>query len=90
MGSIRKFIWRIIWLFSFCTLGITVMFKDGSVIKLESIWGEGEPVKQIEPEVGSIELDANSGKLNVCPDGLKDKVKLGCSPSTSVEYWDVR
>ena len=66
------------------------MFKDGSVIKLESIWGEVEPVKQIEPEVGSIELDANSGKLNVCPDGLKDKVKLGCSPSTSVEYWDVR
>ena len=66
------------------------MFKDGSVIKLESIWGEGEPGKQIEPEVGSIELDVNSGKLNVCPDGLKDKVKLGCSPSTSVEYWDVR
>ena len=66
------------------------MFKDGSVIKLESIWGEVEPVKQIEPEVGSIELDVNSGKLNVCPDGLKDKVKLGCSPSTSVEYWDVR
>jgi len=66
------------------------MFKDGSVIKLESIWGEVEPVKQIEPEVGSIELDVNSGKLNVCPDGFKDRVKLGCSPSTSVEYWDVR
>ena len=68
------------------------MFKDGSVIKLESIWGEVEvePVKQIEPEVGSIELDVNSGKLNVCHDGLKDRVKLGCSPSTSVEYWDVR
>ena len=40
MGSIRKFIWRIIWLFSFCTLGITVIYKDGVVIKLESIWGE--------------------------------------------------
>ncbi len=42
MGSIRKFIWRIIWLFSFCTLGITVIYKDGVVIKLESIWGEVE------------------------------------------------
>jgi len=92
MGEIRRFIWKCIWVCSFCTLEITVMFKDGSVIKLESIWGEVEvePVKQIEPEVGSIELDVNSGKLNVCPDGLKDKVKLGCSPSTSVEYWDVR
>jgi len=40
MGSIRKFTWRIIWLFSFCTLGITVIYKDGVVIKLESIWGE--------------------------------------------------
>lgn len=88
MGEIRRFIWKCIWVCSFCTLEITVMFKDGSVIKLESIWGEVG--KQIEPEVGSIELDVNSGKLNVCPDGLKDKVKLGCSPSTSVEYWDVR
>ena len=42
MGSIRKFTWRIIWLFSFCTLGITVIYKDGVVIKLESIWGEVE------------------------------------------------
>ena len=90
MGEIRRFIWKCIWVCSFCTLEITVMFKDRSVIKLESIWGEGEPVKQTEPEVGSIELDVNSGKLNVFPDGLKDKVKLGCSPSTSVEYWDVR
>ena len=44
MGSIRKFIWRIIWLFSFCTLGITVIYKDGVVIKLESIWGEVAPL----------------------------------------------
>ena len=67
------------------------MFKDGSVIKLESIWGEGiEPVEPIEPEVGSSELDVGAGEFNVCPDGFKDRVKLGCSPSTSVEYWDVR
>ena len=78
MGSIRRFIWKCIWVCSFRTLEITVIYKDGVVIKLESIWGE-----VTEPDVGCCEL-------NVCPNGLKDKVKLGCSPSTKVEYWDVR
>ena len=78
MGSIRRFIWKCIWVCSFRTLEITVIYKDGVVIKLESIWGEGG-----EPDVSSCEL-------NVCPNDLKDKVKLGCSPSTKVEYWDVR
>ena len=40
MGLIRKFIWKFIWVCSFCTLQITVIYKDGVVIKLESIWGE--------------------------------------------------
>ena len=85
MGSIRRFIWKCIWVCSFRTLGITVIYKDGVVIKLESIWGEGG-----EPDVGSSKLDVGCCELNVCPNGLKDKVKLGCSPSTKVEYWDVR
>ena len=77
MGSIRRFIWKCIWVCSFCTLGITVIYKDGVVIRLDSIWGEGEgEVEGDEPDVG--------------PNGLKDKVKLGCSPSTKVEYWDCR
>ena len=71
MGSIRRFIWKCIWVCSFCTLGITVIYKDGVVIRLDSIWGEVD-----EPDVG--------------PNGLKDKYKLGCSPSTKVEYWDCR
>jgi hypothetical protein len=72
MGSIRRLIWKVIWVCSFCTLQITIIYKDGVVIKLESIWGEGE--------------------VEVKPDevALKDRVKLGVSPSTKVEYWDVR
>ena len=57
---------------SFCTLQITIIYKDGVVIKLESIWGE------VEGEVKPDEV------------ALKDRVKLGVSPSTKVEYWDVR
>ena len=74
MGSIRRLIWKVIWVCSFCTLQITIIYKDGVVIKLESIWGEGE------------------GEVEVKPDevALKDRVKLGVSPSTKVEYWDVR
>ena len=74
MGSIRRFIWKCIWVCSFCTLGITVIYKDGVVIKLESIWGEveGEVDKEVEDEK------------------FKDRVKLGLSPSTKVEYWDCR
>jgi hypothetical protein len=44
MGSIRRVIWKCIWVCSFCTLGITVIYKDGVVIKLESIWGEVAPL----------------------------------------------
>jgi hypothetical protein len=65
---------------SFCTLGITVIYKDGVVIRLDSIWGE---VEVDEPDV-------SLSKPDVGPNGLKDKVKLGCSPSTKVEYWDCR
>jgi len=83
---IWKCIWKVVWVCSFCTLQITIIHKNG-VIKLDSIWGVGGPV---EPEVGSSELDAGSGGLNVGPSDLKDRVKLGCSPSTSVEYWDMR
>ena len=79
-------LWDCIWVLSLCTLQITIIHKNG-VIKLDSIWGVGGPV---EPEVGSSELDAGSGELNVGPNDLKDRVKLGCSPSTSVEYWDAR
>ena len=82
MGSIRRFIWKCIWVCSFCTLGITVIYKDGVVIRLDSIWGEGEGEGD-EPDVGL-------SKPDVGPNGLKDKVKLGCSPSTKVEYWDCR
>jgi hypothetical protein len=77
-GNVRKFIWKAIWLCSLGTLQITVIYKDGVVIKLDPIWCEVD-----EPDVGSSELD-------VGPNGLKDKVKLGCSPSTDVEYWDAR
>lgn len=89
--SVRTFIWDCIWMCSLCTLQITIIHKDGFVIKLDSIWGVGvDPIEHIEPEVGSMELDVGSGELNVGPNDLKDKVKLGCSPSTKVEYWDVR
>jgi hypothetical protein len=76
MGSIRRLIWKVIWVCSFCTLQITIIYKDGVVIKLESIWGE-------------VEVE---GEVEVKPDevALKDRVKLGVSPSTKVEYWDVR
>ena len=83
MGSIRKFIWRIIWLFSFCTLGITVIYKDGVVIKLESIWGEGEVNEEVEDKFKELEPESDETKF-------KDSVKLGLSPSTKVEYWDCR
>ena len=76
MGSIRRLIWKVIWVCSFCTLQITIIYKDGVVIKLESIWGEGEV--EVEGEVKPDEV------------ALKDRVKLGVSPSTKVEYWDVR
>jgi hypothetical protein len=80
MGSIRRLIWKVIWVCSFCTLQITIIYKDGVVIKLESIWGEVEGEVEVEVEV------------EVKPDevALKDRVKLGVSPSTKVEYWDVR
>ena len=77
MGSIRRFIWKCIWVCSFCTLGITVIYKDGVVIKLESIWGEGEGEGE--------ELKTQSDETK-----FKDPVKLGLSPSTKVEYWDCR
>ena len=44
------------------------------MIKLESIWGEGEVEVEVKPDEVA----------------LKDRVKLGVSPSTKVEYWDVR
>ena len=69
--ELRRRFWKFIWMCSFCTLGITVIYKDGVVIKLESIWGVVEGDKP-------------------GPDDLKDRVDLGCSPSTKVEYWDAR
>ena len=74
MGSIRRVIWKVIWVFSFCTLQITIIYKDRVVIKLESIWGEGE---------GGVDKEVEDEKF-------KDRVKLGLSPSTKVEYWDCR
>ena len=74
MGSIRRLIWKVIWVCSFCTLQITIIYKDGVVIKLESIWGEVEVEVEVKPDEVA----------------LKDRVKLGVSPSTKVEYWDVR
>jgi len=68
--ELRKSFWKAVWVCSICTLEITVIFKDGVVIKLDSIWGG------VEQDVG--------------PDDLKDRTNLGCSPSTIVEYWDVR
>ncbi len=73
-GKVRKFIWKTIWLCSFGTLQITVIYKDGVVIKLDSIWVRGGDIV----------------KSKTAPDDLKDNVKLGVSPSTNVEYWDVR
>ena len=72
MGSIRKFIWRIIWLFSFCTLGITVIYKDGVVIKLESIWGEVAPLPH--RQLGSKEAQTTAfGHNQINP------ISLACS-----------
>lgn len=86
MGSIRRVIWKVIWVCSFCTLGITVIYKDGVVIKLESIWGGGEGGvdKEVEDEKFK-ELEPESDETK-----FKDSVKLGLSPSTKVEYWDCR
>ena len=85
MGSIRRVIWKVIWVCSFCTLGITVIYKDGVVIKLESIWGEGEVNEEVEGEDKFKELEPESDETK-----FKDSVKLGLSPSTKVEYWDCR
>ena len=85
MGLIRKFIWKVIWVCSFCTLQITVIYKDGVVIKLESIWGEGEGEVNEEVEDKFKELEPESDETK-----FKDSVKLGLSPSTKVEYWDCR
>jgi len=63
MGLIRKFIWKVIWVCSFCTLQITVIYKDGVVIKLESIWGE---VKELEPESDETKFK-DSVKLGLSP-----------------------
>ena len=81
MGSIRRFIWKCIWVCSFCTLQITIIYKDGVVIKLESIWGEGE---------GEVEVEVEALKTEPDETHFKDSVKLGLSPSTKVEYWDCR
>jgi hypothetical protein len=81
MGSIRRVIWKCIWVCSFCTLGITVIYKDGVVIKLESIWGEVEG--EGEDKVEELKTESDETKF-------KDPVKLGLSPSTKVEYWDCR
>jgi len=83
MGLIRKFIWKFIWVCSFCTLQITVIYKDGVVIKLESIWGEGEVNEEVEDKFKELEPESDETKF-------KDSVKLGLSPSTKVEYWDCR
>ena len=95
MGSIRRVIWKVIWVFSFCTLGITVIYKDGVVIKLESIWGEVEGEGEGE---GEVEVEPHLDKLSQVKQSdqsqdetkFKDSVKLGLSPSTKVEYWDCR
>jgi hypothetical protein len=81
MGSIRRVIWKCIWVCSFCTLGITVIYKDGVVIKLESIWGGVED--KVEDKVEELKTESDESKF-------KDPVKLGLSPSTKVEYWDCR
>ena len=81
MGSIRRFIWKCIWVCSFCTLQITIIYKDGVVIKLESIWGEVEVEDKVEVEALETKPDETH---------FKDSVKLGLSPSTKVEYWDCR
>jgi hypothetical protein len=83
MGSIRRFIWKCIWVCSFCTLGITVIYKDGVVIKLESIWGGVEGEDKVEDKVEELKTESDESKF-------KDPVKLGLSPSTKVEYWDCR
>ena len=85
MGLIRKFIWKVIWVCSFCTLQITVIYKDGVVIKLESIWGEvnEEVNEEVEDKFKELEPESDETKF-------KDSVKLGLSPSTKVEYWDCR
>ena len=93
MGLIRKFIWKVIWVCSFCTLQITVIYKDGVVIKLESIWGEGEVEVEVEVnEEGEVEVNEEVKELEPESDEtkFKDSVKLGLSPSTKVEYWDCR
>ena len=87
MGSIRRFIWKCIWVCSFCTLGITVIYKDGVVIRLDSIWGEGEG--EGEPHLDKLSQVKQSDQSQD-ETKFKDSVKLGLSPSTKVEYWDCR
>ena len=89
MGSIRRVIWKVIWVFSFCTLQITIIYKDGVVIKLESIWGEGEVEGEGEPHLDKLSQVKQSDQSQD-ETKFKDSVKLGLSPSTKVEYWDCR
>ena len=91
MGSIRRVIWKVIWVFSFCTLQITIIYKDGVVIKLESIWGEGEGEGEVEVEPPLDKLSqVKQSDQSQDETKFKDSVKLGLSPSTKVEYWDCR
>ena len=89
MGSIRRVIWKVIWVFSFCTLQITIIYKDGVVIKLESIWGEVEVEGEVEPHLDKLSQVKQSDQSQD-ETKFKDSVKLGLSPSTKVEYWDCR
>ena len=89
MGSIRRLIWKVIWVCSFCTLQITIIYKDGVVIKLESIWGEVEVEGEVEPHLDKLSQVKQSDQSQD-ETKFKDSVKLGLSPSTKVEYWDCR
>lgn len=79
MGSIRRVIWKCIWLCSFCTLQITVIYRDGLRLSFENHWKR----KKIKP--------AFENEFRSDPDPqFKDRVKQGLSPSTIVEDWDCR
>ena len=81
--NLRRCIWKAIWLCSLGTLQITVIYKDGVVIKHDPIWVRVDGRVRLKDRVKvKVTLEAD-------PD-LKDRIKLGVSPSTSVEYWDVR
>ena len=51
MGSIRRVIWKCIWVCSFCTLEITVIYRDGLRLSFENRWKRKKVEQKLKDRV---------------------------------------